>query len=1325
MASPLIQTSFVSGEVSPALFGNVDLVRMHAAASTMRNMWASYRGGAYSRAGTAMVGFSKQTGRSFPPRLIPFQFSINQGLALEFGNFYMRVIFDGGFVTEAPYIITGATRANPCVLTISPTSTLVSVVPINSAVSASYAPGDTVSLAGGSFTTRAAVTVKNTSLATVAVNGHGNLYFPNDFITITGGGSAIINPVLQVTRTRVVGFNPVPLALGSGGTPGAAVLTGTTGVGTKWQANVTINSFGQLQSINSIASPGSYSGNPSTSAGGINSDSMSGGGFTNNPIIGIATGVDAIFVINRGQFFANGSGSFTQLSSTGSGSGATFSGGIFGVYNASVTTPGNYSALPSNPVSQSSTSGGGAGVTFTATWQSSPALSTGDWIFVDDIVGMTQLNGRTFIAAVSGSSLSLFDVYGSPIDSTAYTAYVSGGLAARIFTLATQYSEVDLPYLKVTESADVMSLCCVNQQTGTEYPPVDLSRSSDTSWTFTPAVPTPTVFPPTILGLSFSSQPAAFTTWASYQYVVTSVAADGTESVASNIGSVTDVVDIQATTGTIVLGWAPVPGVTEYFIYKATPGVSATSGSSADFVIAGCLFGYAGSSFGVKFIDTNIVPDFTQVPPLHDNPFARGKILNVTPGATGSGYTSEPTVTINTFTGSGAIIQALHNDGVPSYIVKDGGVNYATTDTITVSGGGGSGATGTLVVGPQTGTYPGVVAYFQQRRFYAYTLNQPDTYFASQPGAFNNFDHRTPTIDSDAFTGNPWSVQVNGVQFMIPTTGGLVVLTGLEAYFLTGNGGSAFSPQPVTPSSQSALPQGFNGCSATVPPIRIYQDVLYVQAKGSKYRDFSFNINLNTYTGEDITENSAHLFDNYTIREHAWCEEPYRLLWAVRNDGILLSLTWVKSEKVEGWCRHDTFGTFQSVCSVTEPPVDALYLATQRQIGVHTAYVIERMNDRLWGTAEDVWCVDCALTYGQATPAATLTASSATGLGSLTGVTGLVGGAGYSSATTATVVDDSGAGPGSGAVVALTIVAGIITAVAFTSQGSGYVNPQLVINDPAGSAGGAGALATIVLNNSATFTANASVFVLGSVGSVIRMGGGVATITAFTSGTVVTANITTPIATLIPNGTNQPQPAASGNWTLSVPVTTVGGLYSLVGATVSGVADGVAITPQVVSATGTITLAQPASQIVIGMPFLPQLQSVYLLTEELQGQRKKVAEVTARVQSSGPFEIGSNQPDGSVQSPALIAPLWQNMAVAPTPAVKSYNSPTTPLYTGDIRIPVQGGYQKPGQVAVQQPNPYPLEVLAFVPEVLLGDHPSQTGKSQQDKYFESAAKAKK
>ena len=62
---------------------------------------------------------------------------------------------------------------------------------------------------------------------------------------------------------------------------------------------------------------------------------------------------------------------------------------------------------------------------------------------------------------------------------------------------------------------------------------------------------------------------------------------------------------------------------------------------------------------------------------------------------------------------------------------------------------------------------------------------------------------------------------------------------------------------------------------------------------------------------------SNHLFTGYTLKEWAWAEEPYKIVWAIRNDGALLSLTYLKEQDVYAWARHDTFGLYQSVCSVS------------------------------------------------------------------------------------------------------------------------------------------------------------------------------------------------------------------------------------------------------------------------------------------------------------------------------------------------------------------------------------------------------------------------
>lgn len=1289
MAAPFEQSAFTVGEVGPALFGRQDLARTHVGASTFRNGFVRYTGGYASRAGTRFVGFSKQTGRSYPPRLIPFQFSINQGLVLEFGDEYMRVIQNGSFVTDTPIAILGVSQSNPAVVTTAAVVGGISATPNTGAVSLSYEPGENVTLAGGTFSTPAIINVDSTLLLSLALNDAGVGYAPTNTITLSGGTQTIA-PIITVATTKVVG-TPTIAAGGAGGTPGPVVLTGTSGTGTKFQALGTISGGGVLISIQSVSVVGSYTVNPTTP------DPVTGGALV-GATLNIQLGVATLTLTNPGEFTVNPqAGAFGQSATSGAGTGATFRNGLFAPKTVSFSTAGRYTSFPANPVAQAATAGTGLGVTFTVTSGAVSPFDNNDWVKIASILGMTPLNGQTYVVGnVTPTTFELFDVYGNPINSTAFPVYLSGGTAAEIYTLDTPWAEEDLTYLKFTQSKDVMSICCVNQVTLVEYPTIDLAREANNLWVLEPVTMTATVAAPVTASGSASSAGSV-----DYQYVVTAVSPeDGTESVASPIADIPSAVNIAGTAGSITITWSPVTDVNQYNVYKASPVLSGT-------VPVGALFGFAGSAYGVQFVDSNITADFAQVPPQHKDPFARGQIIGGSVVAGGAGYTTV-TLTINTSTGSGARLTGILVGGALSAILLvDSGKNYADTDTVTVSGDG-AGATATLRFGAATGTYPSTVSYLQQRRIYANTLNRPDTYFMSQPGGFTNFDSRIPTIDSDAIVGNPWSVQVNGIQWIVNMPGGGVVFTGADVWQLTGNGGSSFTPQLITPSTQQAQPQAYNGAHTHVPPIKIEDSIIYVQSKGSVVRSLGYNYINNIYSGTDLTLNSPQLFTDFQIEQWAWCEEPYKVAWAVREDGIMLSLTFVKAQEVAGWARHDTQGLFVSCCSVTELPIDVLYVATQRFPGTNTAYMIERMDDRIWNSAEDAWCVDAGLALDQPTPAATLRASSATGLGSITGVTNLVGGENYSASTTARIEDANvlgdGGGPGTGATATLTIAGGVITAVNIGAAGSGYLYPALVIEDPENT--GSGASARLTLSNAMTFTASAGVFSLGSVGSTIRMGGGIANIAGYSSPTVVTGEIISPIVKLIPN-TSLVAPAASGDWTMTAPVSSITGGQHLAGMTVTGLYDGKVIPPVLMPASGTIPLPGPATQVTVGLAFRPQLQTLYADPPGVtwQGRRKKNAVITGRMDASGEFTVGANQPDGSVQNPIQIAPEWQNMVPAVTHAVAPYNSTMTPLYTGDVRIPVPGGFDNYGQAAFEQLLPLPMNVSACIDELLDGDQP--------------------
>ncbi len=1209
MSVPIIKTQFSAGEVSPSLFGHVDFAKFGIGASTIRNMTVNYRGGAYSRAGTKFVGFSKQTGRTVPPRLITFQYSINQGLVLEFGNYYMRVISNAQYVTDVILPMTGASKANPGQISFSasgsPTAT-----PSNTLTSASYAAGDSITLAGGTYSVPAVLNVTSTTLVQLQLLSAGSgVYAPADTITLSGGTHSV-SSIVTVASTQVV--SATVNTAGTGGANGTATVTGTTGTGTKFQANVTI-SGGGITAVNSITLAGAYTANPTTpSAEPVTGASLTGAKL--NLSIGVLT-----FTITTGGVYTvnPGGATFSQASTTGIGTGATFQQAVMGPNAVTVSNAGVYTVNPTNPVSQASTTGSGAGVTFSCTWTSSTPFVNGDWVFISSVNGMTQLNGRTFVVSgATPTTFNLTDVYGNNIDTTPYSAYASGGVISRIYTLTTPYAEADLQYIKYAQSANAMTLCCWNQVTGTSYATYDLVRVSANNWTLTSPTFAASISAPSSLSGSASAGGST-----NYKYVVTAVSsADNSESIASNIASITSAVDISSTAGTISLSWGAVAGTKLYNIYKAPLGYNGTA------IPDNSIYGYAGSSLSNSFVDSNIVADLSQVPPTHQNPLS--------------------------------------------------------------------------------GNNPGVCAYFQQRRFYAASPASPNTYWASQPGSYLDFDTRQPSLASDALTGSPWSVQVNGIQHMVPMPGGLVILTGSSAWQLSGSGSSATVAQPITPSTQQAIPQAYNGCSPTIPPIKIDYDILYVQAKGSIVRDFSYNYWVNIYTGADLTQISSHLFNGFTLREWGYCEEPFKILWAVRNDGVLLSLTFLKQQEIAGWARHDTQGAFQSVCSVIEPPVDALYLVTSRVTNYSSnAYMVERMDNRIWQNTESTWCVDAGLTLGQNTPNADLTISSAYGLGSITGVTNLVGGTGYSASTTAAIVDDNGQGPGSRAVPALTIVGGVITAISFAgNNGSGYVNPSIVFTDPSGT--GAGASASPTLNNSATFSTSSAIFNSGMVGWYIRAGNGIAVITAYTDNKHVTANILNPVTQTIPNTANALAPFLSGSWTLSQPVTTISGLDHLAGLTVTGIADGNYITPRIVSASGSIALDTAATAVTVGLGFQCQLQSTYYdigNAPTIQGQRKKIAAVTSRIEASKGLKVGCNQPDGSVYTPIVVAPKWQNMTAVPDMGVKPYNALTQPLYTGDVRVPMIGGFDRKGQVAMQQDYPFPMQVLALIAEIDAGD----------------------
>jgi len=181
-------TNWTAGELSDRLDGRTDLTRYFNGAKTLENFIVYPAGGAARRPGTKFIHEVKVSANA--ARLIPFEFNTTSAntYVLEFGNNYFRVYQDGGIVTETGKTISGATKANPVVIT---------------ATSHGFSNGDHViigSVAGmvelngvtGIVANKTTNTFELTDVDGTNINSTG-------FTTYTSGGTA--NRIVEITTT--------------------------------------------------------------------------------------------------------------------------------------------------------------------------------------------------------------------------------------------------------------------------------------------------------------------------------------------------------------------------------------------------------------------------------------------------------------------------------------------------------------------------------------------------------------------------------------------------------------------------------------------------------------------------------------------------------------------------------------------------------------------------------------------------------------------------------------------------------------------------------------------------------------------------------------------------------------------------------------------------------------------------------------------------------------------------------------------------------------------------------------------------------------------
>ena len=553
----------------------------------------------------------------------------------------------------------------------------------------------------------------------------------------------------------------------------------------------------------------------------------------------------------------------------------------------------------------------------------------GDDCYISAVVGMTQLNGRTFrVANKAANTFELTDLNGVNIDGTGYTAYSSAGQADKVFEIATPYTSAQLFELKYVQSADVVTV------THKSHAPRDISRLDHDDWTLAVIDFVPTQVYPDNVAVTANSAGSS-----TDRYVVTAVNRETAEESLRGIG----------------------------------PEIVISGATQADpVVITATAHGFAdGDEVWIKEVVgmTELNLERWTVNNVLANSFELRSTIKVDVDGTGfTAYSSAGVVqgayaktTVGNATPDNTITwdEAPEAESYSIYKEKNGTFGFiGSTEQLTFDDDNIEADLGDTP--PKIRTpfdvatdYPSAVGYYQQRRVFASSTDNPQRIWFTQTANIANLSVSSPAKNGDGITITIASLAVNKIRHFVPLED-LIVLTAGGEWVLNG------VDSKLTPDSVQIKPQTYYG-STDVAPIVVGDIVLYIQP-GEVIRDLGYEFSTDTFKGSDVSILARHLFEGRTIVDWAFSLAPNSTVWAVRDDGRALVLTYIPDQKIFGWTECTTEGDIKSIASIREGSEDIVYALVERDINGSTVQYIERLHERIYETIQDCFFVDSGLT---------------------------------------------------------------------------------------------------------------------------------------------------------------------------------------------------------------------------------------------------------------------------------------------------------------------------------------------------------------------------
>ncbi len=136
-------------------------------------------------------------------------------------------------------------------------------------------------------------------------------------------------------------------------------------------------------------------------------------------------------------------------------------------------------------------------------------------------------------------------------------------------------------------------------------------------------------------------------------------------------------------------------------------------------------------------------------------------------------------------------------------------------------------------------------------------------------------------------------------------------------------------------------------------------------------REFSYNFDIDSHLSLDMTLLSEQISESgWTVMDFQ--QSPNPILWCVRADGQIATMTRQSDQEVIAWSRQVTAetiagaGSYESIASIPKGEEDQIWVTVKRTVDGTTRRFIEYFSTMDFGILNDAFFVDSGLSYAGA-----------------------------------------------------------------------------------------------------------------------------------------------------------------------------------------------------------------------------------------------------------------------------------------------------------------------------------------------------------------------